>query len=285
MPDQTCLRRHLLYASVQAYHPRSTNYSSAPARWLTAPIERPIEIDAPPIDFALAGRFAEGIVIAFRGTLPPLDLSPDGSRIVAPPFVQWPAIIEDWRNDIHVTMRADAPAGVRPPLPGRVHPGFAASLDRLWGGIVAAVDRLRGGDAAPRLYFTGHSKGGALANLAALCARRAWPEAIVKAATFGAARAGDADFAKAYREAGIDCQRYEVAQDLVPGLPPGGEAVGEGHAVAIFPPPRGLLDRLRAFFAPSDVPPIPPPIAAHLPYREFGYDRHVYEAGDQPEWS
>jgi hypothetical protein len=77
MPDQTCLRRHLLYASVQAYHPRSPSYSSAPPRWLAPPLE----IDAPRIDFALAGRFAEGIVIAFRGTLPPLDpaQTPGGS--------------------------------------------------------------------------------------------------------------------------------------------------------------------------------------------------------------
>jgi hypothetical protein len=271
MPDQTCLRRHLLYASVQTYHPESSSYSSAPARWL----EPPTGIDAPEIDFALVGRFAEGIVIAFRGTLPPLDLSPDGRRIVAPEPSQWPAIIQDWRNDVRVTMRADAPAGARPSLPGRVHPGFAASLDRLWDGIAAAVRSLRGADAAPRLYFTGHSKGGTLANLAALCARRALPAAIVKAATFGAARAGDAVFAEAYRAAGIDCQRYEVAEDLVPGLPPGGTAVGEGHRVALvpFPPPLGLLGVLGN------------PIAAHLPYRDFGYDRHVFEPGGQPEWS
>lgn len=273
MSDQTCLRRHLLYASVQAYHPGSTAYSSAPARWLAPP--PPTGIDAPTIDFALVGRFTEGIVIAFRGTLPPLDLTPDGTRIVAPEFSQWPAIIEDWRNDLQVTMRADAPAGARPPLPGQVHPGFVDSLDRLWGGIAAAVDRLRGADAAPHLYFTGHSKGGALANLAALSARQAWPAAIVKAATFGAPRAGDSVFADAYRVAGIDCQRYEVAEDLVPDLPPGGTAVGEGHPVALvpFPPPLGLLGVLGS------------PIAAHLPYREFGYDRHVYEPGGQPEWS
>lgn len=283
MPDQTCLRRHLLFASVQAYHPRSPSYSSAPPRWLAPPIE----IDAPPIDFALAGRFAEGIVIAFRGTLPPLDLSPDGRRIVGPEFSQWPAVIRDWRNNLRVTMRADAPAGARPPLQGQVHPGFAASLDRLWGGIAAAVDRLRGTDAAPRLYFTGHSKGGALANLAALCARRAWPGAIAKAATFGAPRAGNAAFEEAYRAAGIDCHRYEADEDLVPDLPPGGAAVGTGHAVALvtFPPPLSRFGNLRAIFVRDDRGILPIPIAAHLPYRDFGYDRHVYEPGGQPEWS
>ncbi|HVQ09322.1 MAG TPA: hypothetical protein VMS43_12895 [Allosphingosinicella sp.] len=283
MPDQTCLSRHLLYASVHAYHPRSTAYSSAPPRWLAPPLE----IDAPPIDFALVGRFAEGIVIAFRGTLPPLDLSPDGTRIVVPEFIQWPAIIGDVGNDLHALMRADAPAGARPALPGQVHPGFARSLDELWGRVAAEVDRLRGTDAAPRLYCTGHSKGGALANLAALSARRTWPAAIVKAATFGAARAGDAAFAQAYRAAGIDCRRYEVAEDLVPDLPPGGTAVGTRHAVALvtFPPPRSLLDRLRAIFVRDDRGVVPVPIAAHLPYREFGYDRHVYEPGGQPEWS
>ena len=283
MSDQTCLKRHLLHASVQAYHPDSASYSRSPPRWS----EAPLRIGAPLIDFALAGRFAEGIVVAFRGTLPPLDLSPDGKRIVGPAPASWPAVIRDWLNNLNARLRADAPTGDRPALPGRIHPGFAGSLDRLWNGVAGAVDRLRGGDEAPRLYFTGHSKGGALANLAALCARRAWPQSTVKAATFAAPRAGDAAFARAYQAAGIDCRRYEIAEDLVPGLPPGGAAVGRGEDVALatFPPPLGRLRHLGQLFVRDDRGLVPIRIAAHLPYRDFGYDRHVYESGAQAEWS
>ena len=282
MSDQTCLARHLLYASVQAYHPQSASYSSAPPRWLGAPLE----IAAPPIDFALAGRFAEGIVIAFRGTLPPLDLTPDGKRIVGPEFRRWPAVVRDWLNNLDTLPEADASRGGRPGLPGRLHPGFAGSLDRLWADVAAAVDRLRGGDGAPRLHFTGHSKGGALANLAALCARQAWPGATVKVATFGAARAGDSAFAAAYQAAGIDCRRYEIAEDVVPDLPPMGRPVGTGRDVALvtFPPPLGRLLQLRRLFVRDDRGLLPLRIAAHLPYRDFGYDAHDYEAGAGAGW-
>jgi hypothetical protein len=268
MSDQICLKRHLLYACVQAYHPRTPGYSSAPARWL-APA---LEIGGAGIDFALVGRFAEGIVIAFRGTLPPLDLTPDGTGIIGPPFFEWPAVIDDWRNDLSARPQPDAPTGARPRLPGQVHPGFAGSLDRLWAGIVASVDGLRGGDPTIRLYLTGHSKGGALANLGAFCARRTWPQAAVKAATFGAARAGDGVFAQGYQAEGIDCQRFEVAGDLVPDLPPDGVPVGTGHAVAFRRAPGAPLI-------------LPDPIAAHLPYHDFGYDKHVYEDGSRPEWA
>lgn len=283
MADRTCLKRHLLYASVETYHPPVSGYSREAARWL----EPPLELTSRSIDLALVGRFAEGVVVAFRGTLPPLDLKPGSWRIVGPPFVQWPAIIRDWLNNLNGIPKPDSPAADRPRLPGRVHPGFASSLDGLWPGLVAAIGGLRSGNAPLRLYFTGHSKGGALANLAALCARQAWPDAAVKAATFGAPRAGDESFALAYRAAGIDCQRYEVDGDLVPDIPPGAAAVGAGHAVAAvtFRPPLGRLLSLWRVFVRDDRAILPTTIAAHLPYRDFGYDMHAYEDGSSPEWS
>ncbi len=270
MPDLTCLKRHLLYASVQAYHPAVPDYNRGSVPWL----EPPQAVGGRSIDFALVGRFPQGLVIAFRGTLPPLDLRPDGS-IVGTPLAQLPRVLRDWRNSLNgLELHPDAPAGRRPALPGRIHRGFAGSLNGLFDDIAAEIDRLRAGEEAIHLYFTGHSKGGAIANLAALCARHILPRATVKAVTFGAPRAGDAVFAEAYRAAGIDCQRFEVAGDPVTGVPPQGVAVGTGHPVASVSFP--LLSRRRI---------IPKPIANHLPYREFGYDRHVYEAGGGPEWS
>ena len=74
------------------------------------------------------------------------------------------------------------------------------------------------------VYFTGHSKGGALANLAA--ARWASENAgktppIVT--TFAAAKPGDAHFQAAYDKLVPHSLRYEYQDDIVPHLPPGVE--------------------------------------------------------------
>jgi hypothetical protein len=253
----------------------------------------------PEFDFALVGRIAdpEGIVVAFRGTLPPLDLSPDGKRIGNPAILGLPVIL-DWANNVRadLVLGAQVRAGqAAATIPGAVHEGFAGSLARLWPGVSAAIDRLRGADAAPRLYFTGHSKGGALANLAAVCARQVWQGASVKVATFGAARAGDEEFARAFAAAGIDCQRYEVMGDLVPGLPPAGRVVGTGSEVR-YCEPVGTEHRLLPLFYgrtfSSFLPwsgdnrgSLPHPVAAHLPYRTFGYETHVCEDGCAHDWA
>lgn len=270
MDRESCLKRHLLYASVEAYHPRPPFYS-ARARWIAPPAA--IDPGPPRIDFALAGRFAEGIVIAFRGTLPPVDLCPDGTDIVGE--LPSPTVIRDWLNNID--LRPDPDVSVAGEImPGRVHRGFARSLHRLWPGVAGAVDALRGGETAFRLYFTGHSKGGALANLAAVRALRSWPSATVATVTFGAARAGDADFASAYQLAGIVCHRYEVKADVVPDVPLAGRAVGALHDIAEIRHPFRLGDDrwlLRG------------PIGAHLPYRGFGYGENVCEPDCNHDWS
>lgn len=283
MSDQTCLKRHLLYAAVETYHPGGPPYSRGQARWIGEPR---IEIDGPPIDFALVGGFDEGIVVAFRGTLPPIDLEPNAQTIKGVDLLDFGRILHDWLNGFRADPVRDVRIGPRAILDGAVHRGFAGSLGRLWDRIVIEVDRRRGTEPAPHLYFTGHSKGGALANLAALSARQVWGRAIVKAVTFGAPRVGDRDFARACQAAGIDCQRYETAGDPVPGFPPDGVAVGAGHSVNAPAFPRPLIGPLNRLLgrAPDHRRLIPPPIAAHLPYRDFGYDAHVYETGAGPEW-
>jgi hypothetical protein len=271
-----CLIRHLLYASVQAYH-LDPLYSGAP-RWTAR--RDPILGNGPrpDIDLALVGTFREGVVVAFRGTLPPLDLSPDLRRFTRPD-ANLLAVAADWINNAHldlVTLNAGPIV-----IPGAIHQGFANSLAALWANMAAAVTPLLGGGNAPRLYFTGHSKGGALANLAALAARHAWPGATVKAVTFGAPRAGDEAFARAYWQAGIDCRRYEVVGDPVPGALKEGPLPGSLLPRALFPVGG---QQLRApiyhwpggfFSAPDDRWKIPPPIAAHLPYPGFGYGDHA----------
>lgn len=291
----TCLVRNLLYASIEAYHPDPPFYSDR-ARWTEPPLRiggtrATVAFTRHPeqeIDFALAGRFAEGIVVAFRGTLPPLDLDPTSKNIVRPDIQGLP-VLSDWLNNGDVALRAVALP--RAAIPGLVHDGFAASLAHLWPGILAAVDRLRGTDAAPRLYFTGHSKGGALAGLAALAARQAWSGATLKAATFGAPQAGDGAFADAWRLATIDGRRYEAIGDPVPQLPRVGLEGGAprlmravGAPILIAPifhlPPVTFPARLFHLLPARDNRwLIPPPIAAHLPYPGFGYGDHVCRDG------
>jgi hypothetical protein len=151
------------------------------------------------INACLVGTAADGVVVAFRGTLP-FDLS-------SPPAdLDW---IDDFDQD--PTPSVD--------FPGPVHEGFLGSLATLWDGVVAAVERLRVGSlAAQPVLITGHSKGGAMAALAAwkLQMGRKIP---VKVVTFASAKAGDLAFVNAYN-AQIDHTRYEYGDDIVPHLPP-----------------------------------------------------------------
>ncbi len=149
------------------------------------------------INACLVGTTVDGVVLAFRGTLP-LD-SPD-----------WEQTVRDWINDLDAELVRGAG------LPGLVHAGFWGSLGSLWAKLLPEVQRrlAQGG----QLYVTGHSKGGAVADLAAM--RLLIERGLtVKPFTYAAPHPGNADFAAAYdgHIAGI---RYEYADDIVPFLPP-----------------------------------------------------------------
>jgi hypothetical protein len=306
MQRDACLKRRLLFASVQAYHPGDLARTGNP-QWQGAPAQVPGGRSTfllppwaePQFDFALVGRVAEGIVIAFRGTLPPFDLAPNCKTVTNPDILGLPVLL-DWGNNLRADLDPGAVIG-GVPIGGAVHRGFAESLAGLWPGVAAKINELRGADDAPHLYFTGHSKGGALANLAALCARSVWPNAIVKAATFGAPRAGDHDFARAYQAAAIDCQRYDVPEDVVPDIPTAGvvaggqpylhpcEPVGFPHDVKVetYYSAANVITGLVTLLPwkeRDDRSRIPTIVAAHLPYRGFGYGEHVCEDGCPHIW-
>ncbi|HEY9662278.1 MAG TPA: lipase family protein, partial [Allocoleopsis sp.] len=100
------------------------------------------------IDAYLVGTIDEGVILAFRGTIPPIirDLQ------------SW----LDWINDV-----MGQPIEV-PGFPGKVHEGFWGSLDALWNDLVTEIKRQLQINGKPLpLYITGHSKGGAIASLAA----------------------------------------------------------------------------------------------------------------------
>jgi hypothetical protein len=133
-------------------------------------------------------------------------------------------VARDWANN------ADFLASTSNDYAGQVHEGFAKSTNRLWApaagepGIERRIEALLADGTGPRaLFITGHSKGGALANLAAWRARMkpAWHDIPIRVFTIAAARAGDGGFRQAYDASGIACLRYEDALDIVPFLPPG----------------------------------------------------------------
>ncbi|RYY26177.1 MAG: lipase family protein [Sphingomonadales bacterium] len=223
-----CMKRRMLYAASQAYQPKM-QVEHRRVGW----IEPPVAI-ARGIDLALVGRVNEGVVIAFRGSLPPFFGSGQDD---------W-QIVLDWLN-------ASLSICVEDPLyGGGVHLGFSDSMRRLWSdldgkpGVKTAVQAMLDQSlldrrSARHLFVTGHSKGGALANLFAVRAARqsCWDGMPISVATIAAARAGNAGFAKSYAESRIACIRYELARDPVPHLPPGPQTPGfvQSLARSLFP--------------------------------------------------
>ncbi|NBB92801.1 MAG: hypothetical protein GVY32_06520 [Gammaproteobacteria bacterium] len=155
--------------------------------------------DGPRINACLVGRNQDGIILAFRGTLPPA----------------WTvASLEDWWQDI-----VDAEPVAAPPLPGAVHSGFLAALETLWQNVVQEVQRLRAEHPSAPVLVTGHSKGGPMASIAAARLYLSEGLSIGGVTTFASPHPGDRDFVHGY-PSDIEVTRYENYLDLVPFLPP-----------------------------------------------------------------
>lgn len=155
------------------------------------------------INAAIVGTTATEVIVAFRGTLP-IEID------------DWDAFVRsilDWVNDGDAKL-TDVEYSV-----GMVHQGFDKSLELLWGDVLPAVEAQHSSSKLP-VVITGHSKGGAMASLAAL--RLQHEAAITTAAvyTFGSARAGNTQFTKDYDGKIISDWRFENSNDIVPHLPP-----------------------------------------------------------------
>jgi len=148
------------------------------------------------------GAGGPAVVLAFRGTLAPTD----------PPTI--PELL-DWFNDFNA-----APIAVSG-ITGMVHSGFWNSLMSLWPAALAEIKtQISAGGGHLPLYITGHSKGGALASLAA--AQCAAVDGITPAGvyTFASPMTGDSAFVGWYNALGFPDIRYEYTDDIVPHLPP-----------------------------------------------------------------
>ena len=147
------------------------------------------------INAALVGKNANGIIVAFRGTIPPTSIDS----------------IPDWLEDFFTE---PSTCGT---LPGKVHSGFCHDIQSIISPVSAAVraiDPLQN-----RVFVTGHSKGGALASLGAyLLTQASIP--VQQVVTFASPKTGDPDFRTGYQKVIPNQIRYENYGDLVPLLPP-----------------------------------------------------------------
>ena len=105
---------------------------------------------------------------------------------------------------------------------GRVHQGFADSLNELLPALSERVAALRSDNPRRKLWLTGHSLGGALATLAADRL-----EAVQGLHTFGSPQVGDATFAANFKQPGW---RFRNHTDVVAWMPSG--TIGYQHIAA-----------------------------------------------------
>ncbi len=139
----------------------------------------------------------EAIIVAFRGTQP--DRAMDW-------FVDAGAVLRGWDHNA-----------------GEVHTGFYQALHAVWGVALA------NGEILPRrlvnrgnktIWITGHSLGGALAELCAAQALFVGNLPVQGVYTFGQPRVGNKDFAEAVAQRiGSSIFRFVNHRDIVPRVP------------------------------------------------------------------
>ena len=137
------------------------------------------------------------IVVSFRGTLTP--------TLNAKEFID---SVEDWLND------ADSILVKKQYGCGLVHKGFSKSLDNLWNFILTYLDDNL------KIFVTGHSKGGAIANLFALRCYSIGKQ-VEEIYTFGAPATGNLEHQKYYESIFYE-KHFRIVNryDIVPHLPP-----------------------------------------------------------------
>jgi hypothetical protein len=163
----------------------------------------PFIVTADQIEAALVGQTAEGIIVAFRGTLPPAE--------------NWDSFF-DWLQNFMMPTTSNID------LPGEVHEGFLFALNLLRGGIIDAIQTLDPTGSQP-LYITGHSKGGGIAPIAAMFFRNVYQLSVTQTITFAGPNCGNGEFATVYNEVFPNHIRYENYLDIVPLLPPDSEFI------------------------------------------------------------
>lgn len=159
------------------------------------------------VNSVLVGMTHDGITIAFRGTLTSNPL--------------------DWIQNAALFL---TPVGDRTGFKGKMHAGFYRSTKSLWKALKEVlVEMLSTSEEMgwkKDVYFTGHSKGGAMASVAALLMKRDGdlPDPTY-VCTFGSVKVGDSEFRDYYNKK-ISQTSYEAHLDIIPFLPPSASMMG-----------------------------------------------------------
>ena len=194
--------------------------------------------DADSDTFGLVASTADRIVVAFRGTRSRKNLRADLRATMVPMRFDDDALdaeiaasvrdYQEWRaqhtvNRVVGLLSAGAQSVQQWRLPGggpRVHAGFFQMYRRVYKRLELQVMQLVMESPRP-IFLTGHSLGGALANLAALhlAARLRLGRTSLLLTTFGAPKAGDAAFAQLLDFLVPVHFRVTNSGDFVPRLP------------------------------------------------------------------
>lgn len=133
----------------------------------------------------------------------------------------------DWFQDLDITLKDGDAVG----QPGKVHRGIARVLEGSWGEIESTLAEFAADGQI--IWITGHSLGGALANLAASrLVTRGY--SVGPLYTFATPRVGNREYAEATWEL-LQHRHYRLVngRDIVPRFPPSKEATL--YAVDLFP--------------------------------------------------
>ena len=145
----------------------------------------------------------------------------------------------DWSVNADFGMTRLGPPGnpVLGSSPVRVHRGFNVASFGIYDDIVYAVQSILNTtgdestssgstlahvDGKPAVYFTGHSKGGAEAQIISTYMAHSYPDLSIQMINFGGPQVGNAAFKRwAERLENLSSFRFVLQADLVPRLPPG----------------------------------------------------------------
>jgi len=111
-----------------------------------------------------------------------------------------------------------------------VHQGFSEALDIVWADAEGFLETYRAENPNSRIYFTGHSLGGALATLAIWRFQKERMDENVSLYTIGCPRVGNGQFCSELKErATKGIFRYMDGNDLVTHVPPADHLIGYAH--------------------------------------------------------
>jgi hypothetical protein len=160
------------------------------------------------INAATVGQTDSGIIVAFRGTLPPAESDPDS--------------LFDWLQDFFAEPATCTTGNFK--VPGKVHSGFYHATTSIIEAVQALIAGYKPGPDNP-VYVTGHSKGGAMASIGAyILSENLGVPNVQPLVTFASPKPGDINFMGGFKNV-LSQTRYENYNDIVPLLPPSTEFI------------------------------------------------------------